>query len=185
MTAFFDQPEAVADFEFWSKMPSWTLDEATALSFGKNPDIVSGSSMEQYPQQYSSFARAYMQRRRLLRRLLSRVDGWKTGSGVATMPAAGGEAFMPPGELLSVTERNSIAFPQELIDAVRARGERIDSYDAVCAQLDALLRQQAKQAKPPSTREKSFQIMPLKMAKAKFDYNPKSQRNSTAKIIAS
>ncbi len=37
---FYNQPSADADFVYWSIMADWTLDEAIALSFGKNPKIV-------------------------------------------------------------------------------------------------------------------------------------------------
>ena len=43
---FFNLPNAAADFEYWSKMAHWTLDEALALSFGKNPKVVSWKSLE-------------------------------------------------------------------------------------------------------------------------------------------
>jgi len=35
--AYFNQPEAEADFNFWSKSKTWTIDEATALLLGKDP----------------------------------------------------------------------------------------------------------------------------------------------------
>jgi hypothetical protein len=35
---FFNQPDAVADYDHWSKTAHWTLDEAIALSFGKAPE---------------------------------------------------------------------------------------------------------------------------------------------------
>jgi hypothetical protein len=34
----FNRPSAVADFDYWSRMSYWTLDEALALSFGKAPE---------------------------------------------------------------------------------------------------------------------------------------------------
>jgi hypothetical protein len=39
-TKFFNEPRAQADHDFWSMMPLWDLDEATALSFDKDPHIV-------------------------------------------------------------------------------------------------------------------------------------------------
>jgi hypothetical protein len=38
---FFNLPHAAADFEHWSKMEHWSLDEAIALAMGKAPEIVS------------------------------------------------------------------------------------------------------------------------------------------------
>jgi hypothetical protein len=37
---FFGRRDTCADFEYWSKAPYWTLDEATALSLGLEPRIV-------------------------------------------------------------------------------------------------------------------------------------------------
>lgn len=33
----FNQPDAAADIDHWSKASYWTLDEATALSLGRDP----------------------------------------------------------------------------------------------------------------------------------------------------
>ena len=38
--AFFNQPSSKADFDRWSRMSYWTLEEGVALSLGKNPEIV-------------------------------------------------------------------------------------------------------------------------------------------------
>jgi len=43
---FFNEPEAAADFARWAKRPCWTLDEATALILGKNPEIVDWAHIE-------------------------------------------------------------------------------------------------------------------------------------------
>ena len=34
---FYNQPDANADFDYYCKCPYWTLDEAIALSLGKDP----------------------------------------------------------------------------------------------------------------------------------------------------
>jgi hypothetical protein len=36
---FYNQPYANADFNHWSRAAHWTLDEAVALSLGKNPEV--------------------------------------------------------------------------------------------------------------------------------------------------
>jgi hypothetical protein len=40
-------PEAQADFGLWSKMPYWTVDEASALLLGENPDVLNDSSLNE------------------------------------------------------------------------------------------------------------------------------------------
>ncbi len=37
---FFNDPETAADFSLWTRQPCWSLDEATALILGKNPQVV-------------------------------------------------------------------------------------------------------------------------------------------------
>lgn len=43
---FFNDPKAAANFARWAKRPCWTLDEATALILGKNPEIVDWARIE-------------------------------------------------------------------------------------------------------------------------------------------
>ena len=38
--AYFSQPDAEADFNFWSRSKTWTIDEAAALLLGKDPHKV-------------------------------------------------------------------------------------------------------------------------------------------------
>ncbi len=47
--AFFNRPSAVADYEKWLKTKKvWTPEEATALSFGKEPEVVNVQSLSEY-----------------------------------------------------------------------------------------------------------------------------------------
>ncbi len=43
---FFSMPNADVDFTHWGKAAQWTLDEATALSFGKAPEVVNWASVK-------------------------------------------------------------------------------------------------------------------------------------------
>lgn len=63
----FSLPESTADFERWLAMPSWTPDEATALSFGRNPKYVQLRTLTDYPA--SPFAKSYRERLDRLERL--------------------------------------------------------------------------------------------------------------------
>ena len=45
---FFHQPNAQADFDHYCKCSYWTVDEAIALSFGKNPQIVNWATVAPY-----------------------------------------------------------------------------------------------------------------------------------------
>jgi hypothetical protein len=63
----FNQPSAMADFEFWAKAAPWTLDESIALSLGRDPRIVNWESVKSSVM-ISPFAKRYSDRRLLFRR---------------------------------------------------------------------------------------------------------------------
>jgi hypothetical protein len=127
---FFNRPSAKADFDHWSRAAHWTLEEAVALSFGRNPEIVNWASIGRWRAE-SSFVLLYDRLLDLARRAVP----WQ-------------QLFDPvaPGIFIGWVRRNEIAFPQELEDAVRSRGNHIInwkqnydelqiSYEKVCAQL--------------------------------------------------
>jgi hypothetical protein len=64
---FFNKPNAVADFDYWAQAAFWSADEATALSFGKEPDVVNLRSLRKVPDE-SAFAFKYRRRFKLIRR---------------------------------------------------------------------------------------------------------------------
>lgn len=64
---FFHQPRARADFDHYCRCSYWTVDEAVALSFGKNPEIVNWKTVEPSVG-VSPFARQYSLRRDLATR---------------------------------------------------------------------------------------------------------------------
>lgn len=42
----FNQPSASADFDYWSRLPLWTLDEAVALTLERNPAVVTWAAVK-------------------------------------------------------------------------------------------------------------------------------------------
>ncbi len=66
----FNQASAAADFDHYCKCARWTLDEAVALSFGKEPKLVNWESI-QLLVGVSAFARSYERLRDLTKRALS------------------------------------------------------------------------------------------------------------------
>ena len=62
---FFNDPKASVNFVRWAKQPCWTLDEATALILGKNPEVVNWNNVEPLVD-VSSFARRFADIRRHL-----------------------------------------------------------------------------------------------------------------------
>jgi hypothetical protein len=106
---FFNLPYANADFDHWSRAAYWTLEEAVALSFGKNPEIVTWATIARW-QNESGFALQFSRMLDLARRAVP----WQ-------------QLFDPvsPGIFIGWARRNEIAFPQALEDAVRSRGNHI------------------------------------------------------------
>jgi hypothetical protein len=103
---FFNQPRANADFEHWSKLAHWTLDEAVALSFGKAPELVNWPTISKYLQ-LSPFAVQYSRRRELA----LRAAQWK-------------QLYDPvlPGIFLAWAKGLEIEVPAPLVEAVQKRG---------------------------------------------------------------
>jgi hypothetical protein len=67
---FFNKPAAQADFDHWSKMPYWNIDEAVALSLGKDPEKVKWKEVATLTE-VSAFARNFDRRRDLARRAVN------------------------------------------------------------------------------------------------------------------
>ncbi|KQU01603.1 hypothetical protein ASG68_07625 [Rhizobium sp. Leaf453] len=106
---FFNRPEAMADFTYWAKMPYWTLEEATALSFGRDPRIVNaGRFVRQNPQPH--FVALYGERHSLFVRAKTMGQLWDS-----TIPSL----------VLAWAARIKIAFPSDLVDEVKALGIQI------------------------------------------------------------
>lgn len=124
---FFNQPSAKADFEHWSKAVYWSLDEAIALIFGKNPETVTWKRVQEFTN-ISAFARQFAKVRDLAQR--------SKALGQLTEPVL-------PGVFLAWARRNEINVPKELLEQVEKRGVVVadwkDLYDKVKEERDMLL----------------------------------------------
>jgi hypothetical protein len=109
---FYNQPGANADFDHWSRMADWRLDEAVALSMGKEPSVVNPKSLEPFVR-VSAFAERYFK----LRELAQRAARWE-------------KLFDPvlPGIYIAWAEQNEIEFSAELKRLVVARGNTIGNW---------------------------------------------------------
>jgi hypothetical protein len=138
---FFNQPTANADFAHWAKMAIWTLDEALALSLGKNPAVVTADAMSMSGESYfpeawtlSAFPKEYARRRALVGRAVTAgdlplakyedVNGWRSTSR--------------PDQFLAWAANTFDTLPQELVEQVTARGKRVTDLKTVTAERDAL-----------------------------------------------
>lgn len=113
---FFNQPTADADLKLWGKAACWTLEEALALCFGKNPALVSWDKIKSFTS--SSFVKRYGELRFLALRAKAANLLYDT---------------LIPGFFIDWAKLNKIDYPQELEEEVIANGEKItnwkNSYD--------------------------------------------------------
>ena len=164
-----------ADFDHWSKMAGWTLEEATTLSFGKAPEFVNWDKVKANHGQ-ASFADDYSKRRSLLLRAQEAKE----------LPV-----LISPAEFVAWAEQTGVALPQELVDAVRATAGRIEDRRSLAAERDELreevkrLKEEAAREKPLSTREReTYQKIILGMAIKGYGYNPTEGRSDRPREIA-
>lgn len=113
---FYDSPFAFADFGHWAKLAYWTLDEAAALSFARNPKVVSWDKLKAN-RAISQFKNDYSDLMELARR----------AKAVGQLPA-----LVNPGIYLAWAKRLQIEIPDELISEVEAVGVVIADWQAVC-----------------------------------------------------
>ncbi len=200
---FFNWPTANADFDHWSKAAYWTLDEAVALAFGREPRVVNWDTIKAHVQ-ISGFAGSYS----ALRDLTLRAQ-------------AAQQLYDPviPGFFLGWAKRNDIAYPPELEAKVVERGNHVGDWRSLYDDLkrvtdeqaealkriilqrdqtitelgierDGLLARLAEDEKLTRTeslggkeRESALKLI-IGMAVAGYSYNPRAKRNdATADIV--
>ncbi len=107
---FFNQPHARADLDHWGKMAYWSLDEGIALSFGREPRVVTWKSVEPLVQ-VSPFAKQFADRREIAIR--AAVVNEIAQSNI-------------PGAFIAWAKRIGWSFPPELESKVAERGPIAD-----------------------------------------------------------
>lgn len=136
---FFNQPSANADLAFWSKHAYWSLDEAIALTFGKNPAIVNWQSVQPHATgRYdvtgyihpSPFAQEYEK----LVQLVLRAKTWN-------------QLYDPsiPGMFLAWAKLHKIPYPPELEEMVVAHGGVVRDWKTAYDELNEMKEKQAAQ----------------------------------------
>ena len=103
---FFHQPYTDADFSHWSKTAFWTLEEAIALSFGKEPTIVNAESVAPFIED-SLLAQRFAK----IADLAIRAVQWKELNKAVA-----------PGVFLAWALKHDITVPNELVGLVQAQG---------------------------------------------------------------
>jgi hypothetical protein len=169
---FYHQPESEAELDDWASMPTWTLEEAIALSYGKDPQVVYWGAIKDRLDQ-SDFVADYADRRERVSR------GFEDGQlkdpirpGAILKWAANFRMYVPDGL------RDAVAVYDK--DAVNWR-EKFEEIQTILAEL--------RNASPEDTRDSRQQRSDAKMIVAiamdKFDFDPTGRRTSAASNIVS
>jgi len=119
---FFNLPHAAADFDHWSKMEYWSLDEAVALSMGKAPEVVSWDQIKAF-KEVSPFVRQYARLRDLTER--------------AKVAQKLFDAVLPT-IFIRWADNNEIAVPAELRERVTKRKGTLGDWKKNYEQLNAM-----------------------------------------------
>ena len=111
---FFNQPSAEMNVSHWSRMSLWTLDEAVALSFGKEPRRVNWEYLKSLVR-VSPFAIEYEARLMIVMRAKAAGQLWDSTI---------------PGVFLAWADRMQFEMPNSLRDAIQALGIQIADWKA-------------------------------------------------------
>jgi hypothetical protein len=116
---FFHRADAAADFDYWSKMAHWSIDEAIALSLGKTPQMVNLKSVQPHAVAdidgwpASPLAVDYLRRTELAKRAVVWKQLWDP---------------VLPSLFLGWARRLDISVPGDLVKAVEARGQWVGDW---------------------------------------------------------
>lgn len=159
---YFNQPDVNADFDFWSKAAYWTLDEAVALSLGKDPKKVKWDDIKSLIDR-SPFIQEYGKRRNLANRAKA--------TGQIKEPT-------PPSAFVQWSHENDLSFPQQLAEKLKVRMKKTD---AATPTPSAPVKPKADELK---TREKDTLLkLVIGMAVAGYRYDPKATKNQAVADI--
>ena len=143
---FFNRPEAEADYREWVTMPYWTIDEAVALSYGKNPAKVTAERLASLIGVSHSFPGEYANRVERVKRALHARDlskpirptnfvNWANGAGIEcpkplsrlasanSGPSTQEEPVLPEYENLN-WEEITISFLKDRLIEIEIRGKK-------------------------------------------------------------
>lgn len=170
---FYNQRYANADFAHWAKAAHWTVDEAIALSFGKEPSVVTWKEIEKLKNE-TTFAKTFTKRRDLA---LRAVQSKKLGDNI------------PPPLFINWANELNIELPNVLIDEVaKISGATInwqEQYAKLKAEYDALLAKATAAQKPESTRKSNNLLQAFTaIAIDAYGYNPKAEKSTAPQDIA-
>lgn len=121
----FNRPDASADFSRWASMSYWTIDEAVALSFGREPESATWKYIQSVGT-ISPFASEFIKKREVAMRAKTMGQLWDQTS---------------PSTFLAWAERMRFSVPAELVEAVKALGIQICDWKMLFDQQKELTEQ--------------------------------------------
>ena len=199
---FFNQPGSEADFSYWARAATWTVEEGLALSFGKDPDFVTWEKLKSITQ-VSPFAAEYARRKRLVERAVAQRQltsplvhavflAWLTKMGLSYPPDLGAEVqtYAPRMIEWSVALREVMNSPSRQQSV--SLGENPEktqptevASSSVAQSTSAPVPSSEPQAKPLITRERETVLkLIIGMAMGGYGYDPKASRSAAAREIA-
>ena len=188
---FFNALDARADFEYWSKMTYWTLDEAVALSFGKNPKTVSGTSLITITAYKSPFIEEFNKTKELALRAVkwSKLYDpvmpvlfvtWTKENGIPFPPELAKKVHNLSKNLVDWKKRYDDLFDKSTEELITAN-QIIDIKNQIIQELES----SNSTEKPLLTRERETLLkLVIGMAVGGYGYQPWEKRNSTVQDIA-
>ncbi|MCG7867612.1 MAG: hypothetical protein JAY74_14785 [Candidatus Thiodiazotropha taylori] len=111
---YFNRPSADADYEHWCKAAYWSLDEAIALSFGKEPELVNWKILKNDDSFPSS---KFIENYKKIRELVLRAKAVRQLSDPCV-----------PSTFLSWALQTNIDVPLELIKKVETQGNVVANW---------------------------------------------------------
>lgn len=167
----FNLPSANADFAHWSKAAHWTLDEAIALSFAKEPDKVNWVKIEKLKEK-SQFVKEYAKRHDLAKRA---VQAKKLNDPVM------------PLFFISWAKELNIELPSELIAELEKVGNTAINWRKEWLSLKAKyeeLQTQTNHSNLGNTQKTENLLKAFaSIAIDAYGYDPKSQKSTTTNDI--
>jgi len=185
----FNRPESIANFDRWAKTSFWSMEEAVALSLGREPASSTWENVRRFAE-ISAYAAEFSVRLDVFQRAVAAGQLW-----TKTVPSAA----------LAWAARMDIHFPPELIEAVTKLGKQIADwktlYDGREEEI-ASLKQRIQSLEADShlanvvptapserglgARERASLLkLVIGMAVGGYGYDPLAARGTTAKEISS
>jgi len=162
----FQQAKVNVDIDFWSKMPTWTADEAIVITIGKDPRFIKNSYLDKWTQSIVGILsfkdEEFIERYVKIKNLVLRAEV----SGALTFPTS-------PLAYIKLIKQFDIEFPQELAERVFLYYEEQD--------FKALHQNAVSECKAFSEQSENLKLKNKKLQQEKSDIQ--RQYNTAAKML--